>query len=76
MLCHDIIPLCILNIQGLFLTHCGLVTPYGNINLINIGFAETPVKFQSGTGISLSMRPANEWRRYNVTTSLIDWAHA
>ena len=26
-------------------------------------------------GISLGMRPANERRRYNVTTSLIGWAH-
>ena len=26
--------------------------------------------------ISLGMRPANERRRYNATTSLIDWAHA
>ena len=27
------------------------------------------------TGISLCMRPANERRRYNVTTSLIGWVH-
>ena len=27
------------------------------------------------TGIRLGMRPANERRRYNVTTSLIGWAH-
>ena len=27
------------------------------------------------TGISLGMRPANEKRRYSVTTSLISWAH-
>ena len=26
-------------------------------------------------GISLGMRPANERRRYNVTTSFIDWVH-
>ena len=26
-------------------------------------------------GISLDMRPANERRRYNITTSLIGWAH-
>ena len=26
-------------------------------------------------GISLGMRPTNERRRYNVTASLIDWAH-
>ena len=26
-------------------------------------------------GISLGLRPANERRRYIVTTSLIDWAH-
>ena len=25
--------------------------------------------------IDLDMRPANERRRYNVTTSLIGWAH-
>ena len=29
----------------------------------------------SWAGISLFMRPANEKRRYNVTTSLIGWAH-
>ena len=28
------------------------------------------------TGISLGMRPANERRRYIVTTYLIGWAHA
>ena len=27
------------------------------------------------SGISLGMRPANERRRYILTTSLIDWAH-
>ena len=27
------------------------------------------------TGTSLGMRPANERRRYNVTTYLIGWAH-
>ena len=27
------------------------------------------------SGISLGMRPANERRRYNITMSLIDWAH-
>ena len=27
------------------------------------------------SGISLGMRPANERRRYNVTTSLIGWVH-
>ena len=27
------------------------------------------------TGISLCMRPANERRRYNVTSSLTGWAH-
>ena len=27
-------------------------------------------------GIILCMRPANERRRYNVTSSLIGWAHA
>ena len=27
------------------------------------------------TGISLGMHPANERRRYSVTTSLISWAH-
>ena len=28
------------------------------------------------TGVLLCMRPANEWRRYIVTSSLIGWAHA
>ena len=28
------------------------------------------------SGIILLMRPANERRRYNVTSSLIGWAHA
>ena len=28
------------------------------------------------TGVILSMRPANERRRYNVTSSLVGWAHA
>ena len=28
------------------------------------------------SGIILSMRPANERRRYNVTSSLIGWAHS
>ena len=28
------------------------------------------------TAIILYMRPANERRRYNVTSSLIGWAHA
>ena len=28
------------------------------------------------TGITLYMRPANERRRYNVTSSLIGWVHS
>ena len=33
------------------------------------------IKATSFSGIILCMRPANERRRYNVTSSLIDWAH-
>ena len=33
------------------------------------------LKLYLSTGIILRMRPANERRRYNVTSSLIDWAH-
>ena len=32
-------------------------------------------KLLTYSGISLGMRPANERRRYTVTTSLIGWAH-
>ena len=32
--------------------------------------------FWTRAGIILCMRPANEWRRYNVTSSLIGWAHS
>ena len=35
------------------------------------GISERP----SVSGISLGMGPANKRRRYNVTTSLIGWAH-
>ena len=35
----------------------------------------TPVSLVIISGISLGMRPANERRCYNVTTSLIAWAH-
>ena len=31
--------------------------------------------FGTNIEIRLGMRPPSEWRRYNVTTSLIDWAH-
>ena len=32
------------------------------------------VNFLQNTGINLGMHPANERRRYNVTTSVIGWA--
>ena len=35
----------------------------------------TEILLIEASGISLGMRPANEKRRYVVTTSLIGWAH-
>ena len=38
-------------------------------------FAAFMPSTQTPAGISQGMRPANESRRYNVTISLIGWAH-
>ena len=38
--------------------------------------APTMAGSSSSTGIILCMRPVNERRRYNITSSLIGWAHS
>ena len=52
----------------ILLTHCGLVTPYGEIKL--------GLMIPYGTGLILGLRPANERLHYFVMTSLIGWAQA
>ena len=37
---------------------------------------EVPGHLPTDAGISLAMFPANERRRYSVTTSLIGWVHS
>ena len=49
---------------------------YWHILLVYPGFIlSTSPHHPYGSGTILCMRPANERRRYNVTSSLIGWAH-
>ena len=43
---------------------------------IDYNFGAMPVTMIGDTGMILGLRPANERRRYFVTTSLIGWAQA
>ena len=62
----------------LICVHINICWGHNDIHLIYLfnpmSIARCGTSFLSA-GISMGMRPANERRRYNVTTSLIDWAH-
>ena len=53
---------------------CKIVTWFGHYFASNINMTIQDLDYEAG--IILCMRPANERRHYNVTSSLIGWAHA
>ena len=65
----------LLEVYAMEYAHCSAVFYFVMVLLVLIIMIMLIHWYLGNPGISPGMRPANERRRYNVTTSLIAWAH-